>query len=99
MSDEHLNQPGGERESGANQTTANQATAAHSVQVHGDRVLLGDWSGDLMELIGKSQEVRELMRDGRRGDATRDYLGGWCHGRLRRALSLWRRAVDCKVAC
>ena len=31
----------------------------------GDRVQLGEWSGDLMEPIGKSQELRELMRDGR----------------------------------
>ena len=33
-----------------------------ALQVQGDRVVLGEGSGDLSELIEKSQELRELMR-------------------------------------
>lgn len=40
-----------------------------ALQVRGDRVVLGDWSGDLGELIAKNVELRELLRDGRKADA------------------------------
>ena len=42
---------------------------SQALQVQGDRVVMGEWSGDLSELIEKSQELRELMRDARHGDA------------------------------
>lgn len=40
-----------------------------ALQVQGDRVVLGDWSGDLGELIAKNLELRALLRDGRKADA------------------------------
>ena len=40
-----------------------------ALQVQGDRVVLGEWSGDLGELIAKNSELRQLVRDGRNGDA------------------------------
>ena len=71
MADETSTHKAPERQGGDDlPPTADQSAGAHSLQVHGDRVQLGEWSGDLMELIGKSQELRELMRDGRRGDAS-----------------------------
>ena len=40
-----------------------------ALQVQGDLVVLGDWSGDLGELIAKNLELRALLRDGRKADA------------------------------
>jgi len=40
-----------------------------ALQIRGDRVVLGDWSGDLGELIAKNIELRTLLRDGRKADA------------------------------
>jgi len=41
----------------------------HALQVRGDRVVLGDWSADLEEMIAKNAELREMLRDARYGDA------------------------------
>lgn len=42
---------------------------SEALQVQGDRVVLGNWSGDLEELIAKNAELREMLREGRNGDA------------------------------
>ena len=36
-----------------------------ALQVQGDRVVLGEWSGDLEELIAKNVELRQMLREGR----------------------------------
>lgn len=35
-----------------------------ALQVQGDRVVLGEWSGDLEELIAKNVELRQMLREG-----------------------------------
>lgn len=42
---------------------------SNALQVQGDRVVLGEWSGDLNELIAKNAELREMLRDTRYGEA------------------------------
>ena len=42
---------------------------SEALEVQGDRVVLGEWSGDLGELIAKNAELREMLREGRNGDA------------------------------
>ena len=39
------------------------------LQVQGDRVVLGEWSGDLEELIAKNVELRQMLREGRADEA------------------------------
>ena len=41
------------------------AEKGNALQVQGERVVLGAWSGDLGELLGKNAELREMIRDGR----------------------------------
>lgn len=36
-----------------------------ALQVQGDRVVLGEWSGDLEELIAKNVTLRQMLREGR----------------------------------
>ena len=40
-----------------------------ALQVQGDRVVLGEWSGDLEELIAKNVELRQMLREGRADEA------------------------------
>ena len=40
-----------------------------TLQVQGDKVVLGEWSGDLQELISKNVELRGMMHAGRNNDA------------------------------
>ena len=40
-----------------------------ALQVQGDRVVLGEWSGDLEELIAKNVELRQMLREGRTAEA------------------------------
>ena len=40
-----------------------------ALQVQGDRVVLGEWSGDLEELIAKNVELRQMLREGRAEEA------------------------------
>ena len=35
-----------------------------ALQVQGDRVVLGEWSGDLEELIAKNVKLRQMLREG-----------------------------------
>ena len=40
-----------------------------ALQVQGDRVVLGEWSGDLEELIAKNVALRQMLREGRADEA------------------------------
>ncbi len=40
-----------------------------ALQVQGNRVVLGEWSGDLEELIAKNVELRQMLREGRADEA------------------------------
>ena len=40
-----------------------------ALQVQGDRVVLGEWSGDLEELIAKNVTLRQMLRKGRADEA------------------------------
>ena len=40
-----------------------------ALQVQGDRVVLGEWSGDLEELIAKNVTLRQMLREGRADEA------------------------------
>ena len=40
-----------------------------ALQVQGDRVVLGEWSGDLEELIAKNVSLRQMLREGRADEA------------------------------
>ena len=40
-----------------------------AMQVQGDRVVLGEWSGDLEELIAKNVTLRQMLREGRADEA------------------------------
>lgn len=40
-----------------------------ALQVQGDRVVLGEWSGDLEELIAKNVELRQMLGEGRTDEA------------------------------
>ena len=40
-----------------------------ALQVQGDRVVLGEWSGDLEELIAKNVNLRQMLREGRADEA------------------------------
>ncbi|MCY3792550.1 MAG: hypothetical protein OXH63_27525 [Gemmatimonadetes bacterium] len=40
-----------------------------ALQVQGDRVVLGEWSGDLEELIAKNVELRQMLSEGRADEA------------------------------
>ena len=42
---------------------------SNALQVQGDRVVLGEWSGDLNELIAKNVELRQMLHDARYGEA------------------------------
>ena len=42
---------------------------SNSLQVQGNRVVLGEWSGDLTELIAEDVELREMLRSARYGEA------------------------------
>lgn len=41
----------------------------NALQVQGDRVVLGEWSGDLEELIAKNVALRQMLREGRADEA------------------------------
>lgn len=41
----------------------------NALQVQGDRVVLGEWSGDLEALIAKNVALRQLLREGRADEA------------------------------
>lgn len=41
----------------------------NALQVQGDRVVLGEWSGDLEALIAKNVALRQLLREGRTDEA------------------------------
>ncbi len=45
------------------------AEKGNALQVQGEQVVLGEWSGDLGELLAKNAELREMVRDGRYADA------------------------------
>ena len=40
-----------------------------ALQVQGDQVVLGEWSGDLGELIAKNVTLRQMLREGRADEA------------------------------
>ena len=42
-----------------------------ALQMQGDRVVLGEWSGDLEELIAKNVSLRQMLREGRADEASR----------------------------
>jgi hypothetical protein len=42
---------------------------SHALQVQGDRVVLGEWSGNLEELIATDLELRRMLREGLRAEA------------------------------
>ena len=54
------------QESDAERQNAGHAPA---LQVRGERVVIGDWSGDLGELIAKDVELRGMLREARYADA------------------------------
>lgn len=45
------------------------SSEGHALAVRGDRVVLGEWSGDLDELIARSVQLRGLLTEGRLAEA------------------------------
>jgi hypothetical protein len=64
--DGHLNR------SGASRTTVTQrsdAEARDTLQVEGSQVVVGRWSGNLMDLVAQGDALRNKVRSGKKGEA------------------------------